>query len=85
MLHADPPRPVSIVEAARLLTAKQTPEVRSFKMTMDGVLTVTGYSPDEVKDLLAAYRDHIIVFSKAMQELQASEEGNPLYTPGGYQ
>jgi hypothetical protein len=74
VLHADPPRPVSITEAAKLLAgAKAFTVPRSFEITMEGAVKVTGYSPDEVDQLLKNYREHVVTFSRQMQELQAAQ------------
>jgi hypothetical protein len=76
MISSETPKPLNLAEMIKILgSSTKTPDPRSFKVDPSGEMTTTGYTPDEVIQLLKGYRDHMITFSQQMQELQASMLG----------
>lgn len=65
-------RELSVSEAVKALRERgraKSPEHRLFKINTEGVVEAHGYTPAEVAQLLADYREHMVAFAKSMQSL----------------
>ena len=57
-------------------------EQRVFEVSMEGNFRFHGYSPDEVKELLLIYREHMSDFAREAALIQASQDA-ARWRPGG--
>jgi hypothetical protein len=84
VLSADVPKPVGLAEMAKVLRAARSDvDPRVFEVSAEGAVKAHGFTPDEVKQLLKHYRDHMFALGRGMQQFQAGTDAAD-YTPGGY-
>lgn len=56
---------------------------RHFEINAEGTVTAHGYSPDEVRQLMSDWREHMADFGRKMQALQTASDA--MHHPGGYE
>lgn len=78
--------PVSeAVKALRNAAAGRTGDARVFKINAEGSVEARGYAPDEIKQLMSDWRDHMFDFGRRAQALAGTMDEMHDPGTGGYQ
>jgi hypothetical protein len=78
--------PVSeAVKALRNAAAGRTGDARVFKINAEGSVEARGYAPDEIRQLMSDWRDHMFDFGRRAQALAGTLDEMHDPGTGGYQ